>query len=401
MRVPFFQRLSVRLTLVAITISCLSLPILTEMRRRAVERVLRQQAELQSMAASSAVAEGLEGVLRSVEKLARYVARDLEERELTPAEVERIARNVMAVSPNVFGCTIAFEPYALSHATERFGLHLHRTRARSRLATVDMATPEYRYWARDWYREAIDRAQPVWSEPFFDHGGADANIVRIAVPFFRVKEGQRVPAGVVTTSIELDWLKRLSNAHDFFDTGYTIVFSQSGRLILHPNPKYVVAETIESLADKTNTPELITIRQSVIAKQQGAMSYHSGVFNKKVHVNYKPASVAGWGVIVGFEEEELFASFLKFRVITVVSLIATILVLGVIVAVVAGYTLRPLGQITAVTDAIARGDFSGELPSAKRNDEIGKLALSLAAIRKMLRQRGPDPGEPGDKPPAL
>ena len=52
----------------------------------------------------------------------------------------------------------------------------------SRFATRDLATPEQSYWTRDWYREALERGQPVWGEPFFDQGGTERNVVRITVP---------------------------------------------------------------------------------------------------------------------------------------------------------------------------------------------------------------------------
>src|SRR5262245_30941452 len=103
MRPPFLQSLPVRLAGWILGLSGLALLVLTEINRRAVERILRDQAEVQAMQSTAAVVDGIDGVTGPAERLVRSVARDLEGRTLAPADVERIARNLLLDQVSVHG----------------------------------------------------------------------------------------------------------------------------------------------------------------------------------------------------------------------------------------------------------------------------------------------------------
>lgn len=385
MRVPFLRSLPVRLAGLILILSGLTLLVLTELNRRAVERILLEQAEVQAATSAAAIVDGLDAVIGSVERLARFVARDLEGRALTPDEVEKIARNVLLDSPNVHGCSLTFEPRALNPTTERFGVYVHRSNTVSRYVTRDLATPGQTYWTQDWYREVLDKGMPVWSEPFFDRGGSERNVVRVALPFFRMVNNEREAIGVVAAVIELDWLRRLANVNEFSETSYTIIFSRSGRLIIHPKPNYVIAETIETLAEKANTPELAKIRQNILAKRQGALRYTETLPARRVHVNYKPTKFAGWGVIVGYDEEEFLKTQRAFRGITAAFLGAVLALLAGIVILVTRFALRPLGQLALAADEIARRNLDCTIAPPRRDDEVGRLTQSFRSMRDALK----------------
>jgi len=384
MRVSFLDRLPVRLAGAILLLGFIAVPLVSELKRRAAERIVLQQAEVQSATATIAVVEGLQDVLRSVETTVRYLARDLEDRELSPAEVDRITRNVMAGTPNFCEFSISFEPRALGPDIERFGHYLYRNG--SRLVERDLAAPGYRYWTRDWYNDTLGRGGLTWSEPFFDQGGANANVVRISAPFYRNVGGRRVVAGVVAAGLELGWVQQLTEENEFFDTGYVLVFSRDGRLIVHPNPKYVFTETMDSLAQKTSTPELAQIYQRVLAKRQGSISYLSNTFHARIHENYKPVEIGGWGVIVGYKESEFLRQVSAFRWITQVSLGATLVLLLAIVLLTTRFALRPLERLATVSQEIARGNLDCEIVPPRRNDEIGHLTRSFLLMQETLKK---------------
>jgi sigma-B regulation protein RsbU (phosphoserine phosphatase) len=386
MRISFFHSLPVRLAGLILLLSGLTLLGLTELNRRAVERILIEQAEVQAAIATNAVVDGLDAVIGGAERLAKFIARDLEGRTLVTSEVERIARNAVSDHPSVFGVSIAFQPRVLAGGTERFGTYVHRTNAVSRFATRDLATPEQAYWERDWYREAIDKGMAVWSEPFFDQGGTDKNVVRLAVPFFRATTGdEREPAGVVAAVIELDWLRRLANTNEFSDTSYAIIFSRTGKLIIHPKANYVIAETIETLAEKTSAPDLPKLRQNVIAKRQGSLSYTEVPSGRRVHVNYKPTKFAGWGVIVGYDEAEFLKNQRAFRRLAALYLGATLFLLAGIVIGITRYALRPLGALATAADEIAQRNLDCVIAEPARADEVGHLTGAFRAMRDALK----------------
>ena len=384
-RVPFLRRLPVRLAGAILLLGFIAVPVISELKRRAAEQIVLQQAEIQSVTATIAVVEGLQDVLRSVETTARLVARNLETQELSPAELDRVIRNAVAVSPNSCDFSVCLEPGIVGTDPQgRFG-HLV-SRSGRHWGTRDLAGDDYRYWTRDWYQEALGRGDLAWGEPFFDKGGADANVVRVTVPFYRQHDGQRVPAGVVSAGMDLAWVRRLTEENEFFDSGYVIIFSRAGRIITHPDPSVVFTQTMQGLAERTGNPELAQIYQRVVARRQGSLSYLSNGLHQRVHENYKPVQVAGWGVVVGYQEKEFLAQVSAFRWITMVSLAATLLLLLVIVVAATQLSLRPLERLTAISLEISRGNLGLEIADTGRNDETGHLTRSFRLMLETLRR---------------
>lgn len=383
MRVSFFQSLPVRLAGLILVLSGLALLVLTELNRRAVERILVEQAEMQAVLAVGAVTEGLDAVAGSVERLTRLVARDLEDRLLEAASAERLARITLLDQPQVHGVAICLEPTPADGT--RLGLAVYRTASPARYSSLDLTTSERAFWSRDWYADVLARGQAIWSEPFHDREESGRDVVRLTVPVWRQNGEERVVAGAVSAVLELDWLQRLANTSDFAETGYTLVFSRTGRLIIHPRRDYVIAETMETLAERTNTPELLEIRRQIGARKQGALRYAEPVTGRRVHVNYKPARTAGWGVVVGYEETEFLRPQRAFRRVAAGYLGSALLLLAGIVIGVTSRALRPLAALARASDEIARGNLDCAIPETARADEIGRLATSFRAMRDALK----------------
>jgi PAS domain S-box-containing protein len=295
-----------------------------------------------------------------------------------------MARNALVDSPNLFGFALALEPDAANGSAPRSGVYVHRSNVPSRFATRDLATPEEKFWERDWYKEVIAKGLPVWSEPFFDRDGSGRNAVRLTAPFFRAA-GDEKPAGVVSAVVDLDWLRRLANMNEFADTAQVIVFSRTGRIILHPKPNFPIAETMDSLAEKSSAPELAAIRQHIVARRQGAVTFTDGLTGRRMRANYKPARAAGWGLVVAYDEAEFLKSQSAFRGIALGFLAATLLILAGIVIGITRFALRPLAPLAAATGEIGRGNLDCDIPAPTRTDEIGQLARAFGAMRDALK----------------
>lgn len=382
MRVAFFKSLPVRLAGLILALGGICLLVLTELNRRAVERILFEQSEVQAMLATNAVVEGLDGVIGAVERLTRLVARDIEERAPGRAELERLSRVVLLDQPQIFGFAVALDP---GPPADRVGAAVYRSQVASRFVAFDLAAPERAFWERDWYREAADKGLSAWSEPFFDRDGSERNVIRLSVPVWRREGDKRRVVGAVSAIVELDWLQRLANSNEFSETSFTIVFSRTGRIVIHPRDSYVITETIDTLAEKTNTPALAEMRQMVVARKQGSMRYEEPLSGRRVHANYKPARTAGWGVIFGHDEAEFLRPQNEFRRLSALYLGAALLLLAGIVIGVTRRALRPLGPLAVATDEIARGNLDCDVPEPRRVDEVGRLASAFRAMRDALK----------------
>ncbi len=381
MPVAYHRSLSVRLAGLIGILSGIALFLVAELNRRAVERILGEQAEVQAMLATNAVADGLDALVGSVERVTRLVARDLESRPVDAAGAERLARDILLDHPQLHGFGIALQPPGAA----RVGVAVRRAQTATRFIALDLTAPERAFWERDWFMELRERAAPSWGEPYFDREADPRQVVRLAVPIWRREGDDREFAGAVEAVVDLGWLRRLANANEFSDTGFTLVFSRSGRLVVHPKETFVIAETMDTLAEKTNAPALSEMRQLVLARKQGSVRYVEAITGRRVHANYKPARGAGWGVIVGYDEAEFLRPQREFRRVAAVYLGATLIILGGIVVFVTRGALRPLGGLARAADEIARENLDCEVPEPRRDDEVGRLAAAFRAMRDALK----------------
>lgn len=195
--IPFFQRLSVRVAGMILLLGFVTLPIVSEVKRHAIERAVLEQTEVQAATATIAVVDGIQDQLRSAESTVRLLARELENRPLSAAGAEGLLRDVLASNQNVTECGLAWEPDAFGPGIEHFGRYARR--GPGGLVLRDLVATGSGYWTKSWYGDALARGDAHWSEPFLDQGGADTEVVRVSAPFYRQAEGKRTAAEKMIT----------------------------------------------------------------------------------------------------------------------------------------------------------------------------------------------------------
>jgi len=266
------------------------------------------------------------------------------------------------------------------------GVRVQRSAGPTRLLTTDLAAERAELVQEDWYRAALARPGAHWSEPYFDRGGSDRNVVRVSAPIFLHPDDEHA-AGAVSAVVSLDWLRRLANTNEFSDSSHVIVFSREGRLVLHPKPTFAIAETMDTLAEKTGAPELAAIRQKVAAHRQGAIDYTDGLSGRRIRANFKPAKTAGWGVVAVYDEAEFLQPQHAFRRLAAGFLAAALLVVAVVVVWVSRQALRPLAPLAEAAGKIARGDLDADIAPPRREDEMGALTAAFRQMQQGLKMQ--------------
>lgn len=379
-----FRHISSRLIVWTLGGAAVALFALGYYQQWQTRRMVLAQAEARAAAVTASIKEELQGVLHVVETSVHLTVARVEQRPPTAAEIDRMLQDLLAANRLIYGGTVAFEPFATPAGQERFAPYLFQQAGG--LGRADLASPEYAYWNQPWYREPLSRGTPVWTEPYFDEGAGNVLMVTYAQPFFRPgPDGPRV-AGVATADVALSWLKRVVESNRPGANGFVIIFSGSGRIIAHPRTQLIQRETLESLAVQTQQPKLIFIQSEVAAGRSGNLSYDSKIFQARVRLDFRPVRVGGWGVIVGYEEQEFLAPVAAAgRVAFGSALVALALLAGLIVLVSRRITL-PLGELAATADQMATGNLDVAIAAPRTRDELGHLTTSFIRMRDDLRR---------------
>jgi len=231
---------------------------------------------------------GIDSDLRQLAVAPRMLAVLLgERRDWTEAQLENAVRGWLERDPRVFGMCLAFEPDQFQRGTPDYALYVYRGPmgiAKKNLAPPALM-PIYRDW--DWYKLA--RARPVWSEPYEDDGGGDIAMVTYSAPILRADRF----AGVVTADLALAFFQSLNQRLKRCEYGtacYSIIVSQHGAVIYHPNPAFRFPSKRSRLGDLGIAPEVT----AQLGGPAGTVRGIDPLTGQPADFLHAPIEAAGW-----------------------------------------------------------------------------------------------------------
>ena len=273
--------------------------------------------------------------------------------------------------------------------------------------------PDFDYLQREWFVEALNSKEGLWSKPFFEGNDTITPLVSYLVPI-RDKQGRTV--AVLGADLSLDWLKDKVDecAMDVYKNEwlglnaksriereregtanrwkpYCFIITSDGTFLVHPDGSRVVKDNFSSLAKAA--PDTIT---AYIGRQM--MEGKKGYYGKELldnnescdfdgrdcYVFYSPIKYANWsvGLVVPSLSIDIIAYALggMLGCLVLLSLLVVFLVCRHSIK----RTTQPLKELAASADEVAKGNFATMLPEIKYSDEIRNLRDSFEDMQHSL-----------------
>ena len=326
----------------------------------------------------------IETVLRAVEVVPLNVASIIEKYSYQRKDLLKLVESAVAINPEIFGSTFAFEPYAFNPNLLYFAPYYYRNDGK--IILTFLGSDSYRYFFLDWYQIPKEIGSQVWSEPFYDEGAGNIIMSTYSVPFYNTRDGKRKFRGVVTADISLMWLKDIVSSVKIYQTGYAFLISQNGVMVTHPEKQLIMKESIFSIAEARQYPTLRRIGRKMITGEQGFVPLKDFVSGKKSWMYYAPLPSNGWSLGVIFPEDELFADVSQLSITIILIGGLGFLFLCIVIAFFSRTITKPLGSLAKSTLEIVKGNLDIELPEVRSNDEIGKLTGSFKEMKVALKE---------------
>lgn len=337
-------------------------------------------AEREAVNETEAAVSRVEDVLHSVEERTLALGEALSVLGSRDAEADPLLRRFVRGNSDLHGAAIAWAP---GSAGERRALYYHwAADGESRLETADLASPAYRYWERDWFKEPMAAGRPLWTEPYRDEGAGEVSMVTFSVPF----EGRDgAPAGVATADVRLRRLDSIVKAVELGRSGFGLVLSRSGTVIAASERRESPASgTVLEQASAENRARLEPIVKKMLAGEEGFVRVE--LAGRPFRLTYRPLSRAGWSLAALYPEDELLAEVGWLRTVQGLLALGGLTLLALVVAVLSRRLTRPLGALAASAGRIARGDLDAPLPPVESRDEVGALARAFRDMRDSLKE---------------
>lgn len=213
--------------------------------------------------------------------------------------------------------------------------------------------------ARDknrWYLSGI-QASPVDGNP----------TIILAQP---VRDKKNMVTHVLLGELSIKLIENIRRNIKFGVLGHSAIVDQYGRVIAHPNRKWM--ETMEDLSDWD-------IVKKMLSGETGVMEFYSSFIKKTMVAGFTSVPKYGWGIMVPQPKEEVEKRVYKL----LVSQLAWGLV-GILLAIALGASLArwitgPINRLVAAATKLQENNYAGEMPEKEANvpQEIQQLNTSI------------------------
>ena len=369
------------LSILAITILIFALFFIVN--RNISKGIILKNVENNAENLTISTANKIESVIKSVQKIPENQGSLLQNFNLSAKELEKLLRLSVETNPEIFGSCIAYKPYGYYNDSLYFAPYYYRSG--DSLIYENIGNDSYQYFYWDWYQIPKELGKAFWTEPYYDEGGGNILMCTYSVPFFKKSEGIKEFTGIITVDISLKWLEKLMSKIKLFDNGYAFLISGNGTLITHPIEDLVLNQTIFSLAEERNLPELREIGRDMIKGNSNFVSYTSIVTGKEGWIFYAPLKSNGWSMAMVVPSDELFCDLHSLnRKLLILGCIGIILLLFLIILISHRLT-KPLTKLAKITQTIGSGNFNTGIQVCNASKEIVQLANSINQMQLELK----------------
>ncbi len=325
----------------------------------------------------------IESIIKSVEKIPQQMALSLDDSSYSKEDLLLLLRKTVEKNPEIYGSTIAFEPYMFDADSLYFAPYYYKNKSEIKFTYI--GNESYKYFLWDWYKIPKEKNEPMWSEPYFDEGGGNIIMATYSVPFYRDGENGRELMGIVTADISLEWLQEMVSSIKVAETGYAFLLSKKGTMIMHPKKELVMNSTVFSLADKFNRPDILKVWQRMTKGETDFISMKHLITGKDTWLFYAPLPSNGWSLGVVFPKEELLAGINRLRIDLRLFGAAGMVVLFLVILFIARSITKPIRKLSIAAEEMAKGNMDIVIPKIKSNDEVGKLARSFDYMERSIK----------------
>lgn len=332
----------------------------------------------------------LDTQFQTLSQIARSMATFLDTTPDVPeAELYEMLKRNVEQSPLIYGSCVAFEPYTFDPGKRLFAPYVFKGvggepgRGRDGLLRMDVADAyDYMDPKWEWFHGPRNSGEAMWTEPFFDEGAGNVIMCTFVAPFFRDGKFR----GTVNIDVKLDDLQEFAGRMRTGDVWMTIL-SRKGTFISWPDSSVIMHETVTTLGETLNRPDLIALGKRMTSGRTGTERIQSlDAIPVPMLISYTPIRSTGWsfGAAVG-EAKVMAPVYMELRDRGVVAFGVIAVVVGVILAIGVWLT-RPIERLAAAATVLGTGRLDAPPVPVTSDDEIGDLGRAFNTMVTRLRE---------------
>ena len=339
--------------------------------------------------------ETIAGKLSEVSVAAVNTVPDIEENISHPDMMYGFMERLVSLNPHVRSCGISF----VDNYYPGKGRWYCPYTVRKDSATIERQTlggKDYDYLTAEWFTKTIAADSASWSKAFFAH--SDTTKTPLVAYMIPIHDKQGKAVAVLGLDVSLDEV--LSEKQGGLDEAddkkpwsakkevYSFTIDSEGTYLRHPDRKRVINENFLKRCEATaDTLDDQVVKAMLKVDTTNYAFENAKVLNlegEEVMLFYVPIKHTNWTLALVVPEffidlfGYIFGGFLLFFIL-----------IGLVVVFFAGRrgikkTSKPLKQLAASADEVAKGNFDTVLPDIQSRDEIHQLRDSFDNMQRSL-----------------
>jgi len=287
-----------------------------------------------------------------------------------------ITRKIVAENHDIVGSAIAFKAYYKEN-TYQFCPYSYMEDGQ--IYSKTLGSVGYDYFYLDWYQIPYLLKEPIWSEPYFDEGGARMLMSTYSYPILDA-DGEVI--AILTADILTTWLSELVSQIKPYENSFMTIASRSGSYIATPLYESLKGETIFSTAMRARDPKALDLCKAMVRGESGVIKYKS-LENKLSFAVYAPLS-NGWSASLVCSYKDVLERTTDMNTILILIGLVGIMILFFICYFTISRLTKPLSEFSASAFSIANGNFNTALPAISSHDEIQTLRDAFDYLQSSL-----------------
>jgi sigma-B regulation protein RsbU (phosphoserine phosphatase) len=346
------------------------------LKPRAVRDLQRRATRLAAHYAGRVDAE-LHAVARAGDSIASFLNI---EPEATGEQLQKLLRSIVVGNELIHSAGIIVERSGRPGAWNRVAVSMRRVDG---LPEIDES---FDFGARGaeppgWYTQARASGAPVWTGPYFAEGSEGLVICAYAMSLDR----EETVRGVAVVELSIPALHERVGLLELPDGHFALV-SRDGAFLSHPNPDFVVRETLFSLAERFQRPDVGRFARRMTAGESGVIRTTILSRPGPHWVVFAPVQSTGWSFSAAVPESVVMAFADSQRRRGLAILLAGLAVILLCLLIIAARITRPIARLAIGVQGLSRGDLDVQVSGTPPGDEIGDLTRAFNRMVRDLKE---------------
>ena len=298
----------------------------------------------------------------------------------SPDSMFEYSRQLLQNNPELYGCSISFEPYYYKSKGRYFSVYSCRDDS---ITTEQEGSDSYQYFTLDWYRAPKEKGSACWVEPYSENE-SNKMIVADAVTSYclPIHDSEGHIVGVLSVDVPIDSLSAKVVATKPYPHSFNTMLSKQGTYIVHPDTSKLLRKNALTVVAQDNDPDVTALVKDML---DGKSDYRNCTLDgQSSYVFFKPFKNTGWSVAIVCPESDIFSNYSRMLLNSLMMAIVGLLLLLIATRLFIYWRFQPFDMLTKSAIRVANGDFSNPITASTSHDEVGQLQNSFLRMQHSL-----------------